>query len=752
MSRKNANPASNHSYIPLSIRDPDESTISDNLHRGQTSEEIENSHPDQRRASMSGENSPSSFDMDPVESLRQRRHLSKIRDDCSFGDGPIVNSKHWGRYWVRYLAVACILAAVAILVPLLIIKPWHPRRWTAPLTNDNVKTMPDEQPVLPIPRSFSFGSEKVSLSPTFQIKVQSSSNNQPLDTTLYPVLNKAITRCMDRIQIKRNTTIIETNDYPNHSTQDATSLPELVIIIDNAQAVLEYGVNESYVINIANSQPGLPVQPKNESPKVHEELARLKRAPVGVASAVLKANTQFGVLNGLETFLQLILASSATPGSGTLVPGQPVENILEIPNVPWLIQDEPHYSHRGILLDTSRNYIHVKDILRTLDAMSIVKFNVFHWHVLDQQTYPLVSKAYPDLAAKGAERPDYIYSEQDVATIIQHGQELGIRVLPEFDSPGHAASWGRSYPNLTVCLDAQPHQKYAAEPPAGQLDPLEPFTYTVLDTLVKEWTAQFPDNQAHLGGDEVNFECWKTSDRLRDYIEHPDHCAQYESVLLPTPENAAPENSMRRTTSGRQSGEDKLLELYLNKAFGMFLAQGKRPIVWEEMALEHNVMLPDSAIVQVWKNAGNAKRVIDQGRPVILSSSDYWYLDCSSGQWLIGPQRDIWCSFSNWQRIYSYRLTDQLNDAQQKMVYGGEVCMWGEQTDSSNLDSSLWPRSAAAAEVLWSGSKDDQGNIRPLMHAAKRLAAVRDRLLQMGVAAAPMYPSWCRHHPEGCLA
>ncbi|KAF8951762.1 hypothetical protein BGZ46_003804, partial [Entomortierella lignicola] len=636
--------------------------------------------------------------MDSTDSLHEQKPGLVEDDDGnnSLLDAPIASSTHWKRYWLKYTALAIILSITAIVVALLVTKPWQDHHRMAPVVNNNVKTMPDEQPVWPIPKSFSFGNEKVSLSSSFQIKVQSTLNNELLDTTLYPVLDKAINRFKDRIQIKRNSTILETNNYPNYATHEATPLPELIIIIDNAQATLEYGVDESYVINITTTQPVLSSQSRKAILITDNDSPYEKRALIGEASAVLKANTQWGVIHGLETLSQLVLASNAPSRSS--VPGQTVENILEIPNIPWLILDEPRYSHRGLLLDTSRNYFPVKDIIRTLDAMSIVKLNVFHWHVLDQQTYPLVSKAYPELTNKGAQRPDLVYSEQDVAKIIQHGQELGIRVLPEFDSPGHAASWGRSYPNLTVCLDAQPHQTYAAEPPAGQLDPLEPFTYTILDTLVKEWTAQFPDNQVHIGGDEINFDCWKTSDRLRDYIDHADHRARYEDALLPTVINTASGNAMRRTTSGSQSGEDKLLELYLNKALGMFLAQGKRPIVWEEMALEHNVMLPDSAIVQVWKNAGNAKRVIAQGRPVILSSAEYWYLDCGSGQWLIGTQGHNWCGFSNWQRVYSYSLTDKLNEAEQKLVYGGEICMWAEQTDSSNLDPNLWPRSAAAAE------------------------------------------------------
>ena len=165
---------------------------------------------------------------------------------------------------------------------------------------------------------------------------------------------------------------------------------------------------------------------------------------------------------------------------------------------------------------------------------------------------------------------------------------------------------------------------------------------------------------------------------------------------------------------------------------------------------------------------------------MILSSGEYWYLDCGSGDWLVGSQGQSWCGFTNWQRgafsiffgqffarlifsqrkltpvfstplVYSYSLTDKLTPEQQKLVYGGEICMWAEQTDSSNLDSNLWPRAAAAAEVLWSGSHDGEGESRPLLQAARRLSAVRERLVEMGVRAAPIFPSWCSKHPETCL-
>ncbi|KAF9941517.1 hypothetical protein BGZ67_004797 [Mortierella alpina] len=676
-------------------------------------------------------------------SLQKRKDVQAEDEDRQGGSQPIAKSTHWSRCWVRYIALASILAATTLMITLLILQPWQQHK-LAPVHNGAVKALPDEQPVWPIPKTFSFGDDRVSLSPDFKIRLQqpslsSSSGIKSSPTAAHPVLEKAIARCLERIQLKRNTTTQNDITGSTISLAGEEILSELVIIVDDALAPLEFGMVESYTLNITTAKS------KKESTSYHVALnmedgmpqvasARSKRAVApGDASAgesdtltaILRAGTQWGVLHGLETFSQLVQAIRISSGPATQ---QPVNNRLDIPNAPWSIHDEPRYSHRGLLLDTSRHYLPVKDIIRTLDAMSVVKLNVFHWHILDQQSYPLVSKAHPELTAKGAERPGYVYTQQDVASIILFGEERGIRVIPEFDAPGHTASWGRAYPNITVCLDMQPHNIYAAEPPAGQLDPLEPFTYTVLDGLVKEWADQFPDKHVHIGGDEINAECWKTSKRLRDYMQNPGRRSGYEEPLMKVQDIS--DEMTRRSSSGRQSGLDRLLELYLDKVFGMYLAQGKRPLVWEEIALEHNVRLPSSAIVQVWKNSRNAKRVIEQGRPVILSGGDYWYLDC----------------------VYSYRLTDRLNAEQQKMVYGGEVCMWSEQTDSSNLDSNLWPRTAAAAEVLWSGDQDDQGETRPLLPAAKRLEAVRERLKQMGVRAAPVFPSWCAKHPETCLA
>lgn len=305
-----------------------------------------------------------------------------------------------------------------------------PQLALAPVRNDAVKALPDEQPVWPIPRNFAYGKGKVLLSRDFHIKVQSTSGNQmPFAVGSYPILGKAITRFMDRLQAKRTAAAFSTAATGSPlEGMDANALSELTIIVENPKAALEYGMAESYTIKVTSKDDSNNRNPSQQKPLDNTEKRPDHRVPVDEnASAVLSANTQWGVIHGLETFLQLVQANRPSSSrSAATATDQTIENLLVIPNTPWSIQDEPRYSHRGVLLDTSRNYFPLKDIIRTLDAMSLVKLNVFHWHVLDQQTYPLVSKAYPDLSAKGAERPDYVYTPEDVATIIKHGEEVSI--------------------------------------------------------------------------------------------------------------------------------------------------------------------------------------------------------------------------------------------------------------------------------------------------------------------------------------
>ncbi|KAJ2794892.1 Glucosamine-6-phosphate isomerase (Glucosamine-6-phosphate deaminase) (GNPDA) (GlcN6P deaminase), partial [Coemansia helicoidea] len=211
-------------------------------------------------------------------------------------------------------------------------------------------------------------------------------------------------------------------------------------------------------------------------------------------SATLHAKTPYGVVRGLETFSQLVTANGPAKA---------------IANTPIHIADAPAFAHRGLLFDTARNFYSLGAIFRTLDAMSYNKMNVFHWHIVDSQSWPVESATFPELHRKGAYGPQMAYSRADVQRVIRYARDRGIRVVPEFDVPGHTYAVGLSHPELVSCMNKQPNwDAYAAEPPSGQLNIALPESVDFVNKLIDEYAALFTDEAFHIGGDEVNLKCW----------------------------------------------------------------------------------------------------------------------------------------------------------------------------------------------------------------------------------------------------
>ncbi|KAE8296265.1 Beta-hexosaminidase subunit alpha [Larimichthys crocea] len=221
---------------------------------------------------------------------------------------------------------------------------------------------------------------------------------------------------------------------------------------------------------------------------------------VSAGHASLNAETVWGAIRGLETFSQLVYQDDF---------GSYFVNKTEI-------EDFPRFQFRGILLDTSRHFLPVQAILKTLDAMAYSKFNVFHWHIVDDPSFPYQSSTFPDLSSKGAFRPvTHIYTQSDVRRVISHARLRGIRVLPEFDSPSHTQSWGKGQSDLlTPC--------YKGGAPSGTFGPVNPAlssTFQFMARLFKEVSSVFPDSYIHLGGDEVDFSCWKSNPDVRAFMQ-----------------------------------------------------------------------------------------------------------------------------------------------------------------------------------------------------------------------------------------
>nr|XP_033785175.1 LOW QUALITY PROTEIN: beta-hexosaminidase subunit beta [Geotrypetes seraphini] len=400
---------------------------------------------------------------------------------------------------------------------------------------------------------------------------------------------------------------------------------------------------------------------------------------VAAPVSVLKANKVWGVLRGLETFSQLVYEGDC----GTLF-----INKTEI-------IDFPRFSYRGILLDTSRHYIPLKTIFMNLEAMAFNKFNVLHWHIVDDQSFPYQSITFPNLSFKGSYQPyTHIYTPTDVRMVIDYARTRGIRVIPEFDSPGHTDSWGKGQENLLTPCYSGGHQNGAY----GPINPVLNTTYDFMINFFKEIGNVFPDGYIHLGGDEVDFSCWKSNPDVKKFmLEH-------------------------------HFGDDfrKLESYYIQNILDIVSSFNKGYIVWQEV-FDNGVKIKQDTIVEVWKEANLNEEIYNvtaAGFTTIVAAP--WYLD------LISYAQD-------WQKYYKAELLNfNGTEEQKKLVIGGEACLWGEFVDATNLTPRLWPRASAVAERLWSSKE-----VTSISDAYIRLDKHRCRMLRRGIPAEPLYVGYC---------
>ncbi|XP_021092628.1 beta-hexosaminidase subunit alpha isoform X3 [Heterocephalus glaber] len=337
-----------------------------------------------------------------------------------------------------------------------------------------------------------------------------------------------------------------------------------------------------------------------------------------------------------------------------------------------------------------------------LDVMAYNKLNVFHWHLVDDPSFPYDSITFPELARKGSYNPvTHIYTAQDVKEIIEYARLRGIRVLAEFDTPGHTLSWGPGIPGLlTPC--------YSGSRPSGDFGPVNPIlnsTYEFMSLFFLEISSVFPDFYLHLGGDEVDFTCWKSNPDIQAFMKKRgfDDFRQLESF-------------------------------YIQMLLDIISAYNKGYVVWQEV-FDNKVKVRPDTIVQVWREEKpvtymqEVELVTKAGFRALLSAP--WYLNRIT----YGP---------DWKAMYNVEPLDFEGSPEQKaLVIGGEACMWGEWVDSTNLVPRLWPRGGAVAERLWSSNLTTD-----LDFAYKRLSHFRCELLRRGVQAEPIGVGYCEQEFE----
>ncbi|XP_013774138.1 beta-hexosaminidase subunit alpha-like [Limulus polyphemus] len=408
--------------------------------------------------------------------------------------------------------------------------------------------------------------------------------------------------------------------------------------------------------------------------------------------AVIKTKTVWGALRALETFSQLIY--------------QDKNKAYQI-NV-TSIEDYPRYTYRGLLLDTARHYQPMKTLKQNLDAMSYNKFNVFHWHLVDDQSFPFESKRFPNLTVFGAYTPRHVYTQEDVKEIIEYARLRGIRVIPEFDTPGHTQGLAKAFPHLITPCYGDGENPYTPNHPehaeAEMLNPIQDNTYEFVKELVSEIKDVFVDDYIHLGMDEVYYACWESNPNIKKFME---------------------ENNMTTINEVEQ--------YYVKRTLANVKDIGYKYMIWQD-PIDNDVQASPDTVVEVWKDKYLDSKmdywenyivpIAQKGYKIVLSSC--WYLNYIS----YGP---------DWKKYYECDPREFNGTEEEKdLVVGGEACMWGEYVDGTNLLSRLWPRAAAVAERLWSDA-----SVRDVDSANFRLDQQRCRMLRRGIPAQPILNGFC---------
>ena len=413
----------------------------------------------------------------------------------------------------------------------------------------------------------------------------------------------------------------------------------LVVHTDHAgKEIQEVGEDESYVLEVSN------------------------------ANAKLTAPTPLGTIHGLQTFLQLVDVSS----DGFAAPAV-------------TLQDRPRFPWRGLMIDCSRHFIPLDVIRRNLDGMEAVKMNVFHWHLTDNQGFRVESKKFPKLHEMGSD--GLYYTQDEVRDLIAYARDRGIRVVPEFETPGHNTAMFVGHPELASGPGPyQIERRWGVFDPA--LDPTNEQTYKFLDQLIGEMAGLFPDQFFHIGGDEVNGKQWDANPKIQEYMRA---------------------HGLRN---------NQALQAYFSRRLQTIVAKhGKSMIGWDEI---FDSSLPKDITIQSWRGQASLAAAAKQGYRGLLSNG--YYLDLG------------WSAARHYASDPLSGDAANLSTEEKQRILGGESTMWVEYVSPENIDSRIWPRNAAIAERLWSPAE-----VRDVASMYPRLDFISARLEWLGLTHRTYY-------------
>lgn len=368
---------------------------------------------------------------------------------------------------------------------------------------------------------------------------------------------------------------------------------------------------------------------------------------------LISSSTEEGLFRGIQTLFQLIPSSIKKTKS---------VNTIEIPCC--TINDNPEFSWRGLNLDCSRHFMTKDFIKRYIDILAYYKFNIFHWHLTDDQGWRIEIKKYPKLTQIGAWRKESdgsiyggFYTQEDVKEIVTYANSRFITIVPEIEMPGHSLASLSSYPENS-CTGGP----FKVATTWGVFNDIycagKDSTFIFLQNILDEVVNLFPGQYIHIGGDEAPKVRWKVcpfcqarikSENLKDEIE---------------------------------------LQSWFIKRIANYLSQkGKKVIGWDEV-LQGG--LASGIIIQSWQSFQGAIDAAKLGHYSICSPESHTYFNTSP------EELDL-------RKVYSFDpVPDSLNKDQRKYILGGEANLWTETSPQEIVDDNLFPRLLAVSEILWS--------------------------------------------------
>ncbi len=422
-----------------------------------------------------------------------------------------------------------------------------------------------------------------------------------------PELNKYVQRFVQRFQ-NRSGVFLNTTQL-----QDTLSAHEILIQTETFVDTIKLGSDESYKLEVNQNK------------------------------IIITANNNIGAYRGLETLLQLIQRTGKTAYVKSC-----------------MISDSPRFPWRGLLIDVCRHWIPTHVIKRNIDAMAAVKMNVLHMHLTDDQGFRIESKKFPKLHKLGS-NGNY-FTQEEMKGIVKYAKERGIRVIPEFDIPGHTTSWLVGYPELSSAnADYQIEKNYGIFNPS--LNPAKESTYSFLDEFLGEMALIFPDEYIHIGGDENKGIDWDNNKKIQKFKDKNSYTSNSE------------------------------LQAYFNtRVLDILTKHGKKMIGWDEVFEES---LPVSVAIQSWRGKESLYSFAKKGYAGLLSNG--YYLDMAN---------DLKVYYEN----NPLPLNADLTQTEKELIYGGEATMWSELVNEKTIDSRIWPATLAVAERLWSSNENCNTN------------------------------------------